>query len=42
MSEDVKKNFRNPIQIGMVVRDLDGTLEKLQRIFGIGMHILGQ
>ena len=28
--------FRNPIQIGLVVRDLDKTLENLQNILGMG------
>jgi methylmalonyl-CoA/ethylmalonyl-CoA epimerase len=28
--------FRNPIQIGLIVEDLDKTLENLQSIFGIG------
>jgi methylmalonyl-CoA/ethylmalonyl-CoA epimerase len=28
--------FRNPIQIGLIVEDLDKTLENLQNIFGIG------
>lgn len=36
MAEDVKQYFRNPIQIGMVVEDLEGTMENLEKIFGIG------
>ena len=36
MSEEVKKLFSNPIQIGMIVDDLDKTLENLQNIFGMG------
>ena len=36
MADDVKKNFRNPIQIGMVVRDLETTLKNLEEILGIG------
>ena len=36
MAEDVKPYFRNPIQIGLIVDDLEGTLENLEKIFGIG------
>lgn len=36
MTEGVKENFRNPIQIGMVVRDLKTTLKNLEEILGIG------
>lgn len=36
MAEDVKQYFRNPIQIGLLVNDLDETLANLQKIFGIG------
>lgn len=31
-----KEIFKNPIQIGVLVEDLDSYLEKLERIFGIG------
>ncbi len=36
MSDEVKKAFRNPIQIGLIVDDLESTLENLQNLFGIG------
>ena len=36
MSFDPKETFRNPIQIGMLVNDLEATLERLEKIFGIG------
>ena len=36
MSFDPKETFRNPIQIGMLVNDLETTLERLEKIFGIG------
>lgn len=36
MAKDVKQYFRNPIQIGLLVDDLEGTMDKLEKIFGIG------
>lgn len=32
----LKETFRNPVQIGVVVRDLDRTMKRLTDIFGIG------
>lgn len=37
--EDV---FRNPIQIGVIVKDLDSYLQKLQNVFGIGPFRIAQ
>ncbi|OGO83754.1 MAG: hypothetical protein A2Y21_02800 [Clostridiales bacterium GWC2_40_7] len=36
INENPASVFTMPIQIGMVVKDLDKTLENLQKIFGIG------
>lgn len=36
MAEDVKQYFKNPIQIGLLVDDLEGTMANLEKIFGIG------
>lgn len=36
MDFDPKKTFRNPIQIGLIVDDLEGTMEVLEKTFGIG------
>ncbi|GAA0181808.1 hypothetical protein SH2C18_42890 [Clostridium sediminicola] len=33
---NIKETFSNPIQIGLIVDDLDTTLEKFEKIFGIG------
>ncbi|RJP55373.1 MAG: hypothetical protein C4583_00595 [Anaerolineaceae bacterium] len=34
--DDIKKLFRNPIQIGLIVDDLDKVLKNLEEILGIG------
>ena len=36
MNFDPKTTFRNPIQIGLLVDDLEPMLEKFEKIFGIG------
>lgn len=36
MSDDITKPFRQAIQIGVVVRDLDATMKGLTEVFGIG------